>query len=208
MIRKNNKGFSLVELIVVLAIMAVMIGIGGFTLSLMIGGEAKQAATKLNAQLNDVKTGAMSRYDEYMIVSYVDVASYADKKTAAADGVPESGFYVDKHMATIRDTSSIRQDITADTEKARIGSATVKMTVVTSGGSYVLTSPKISGDVDAVRIGYDRATGKLSDVYVGTASDLTTGGTNAGQIQEITFEGGSKTYTITFVSETGKHKLG
>ncbi len=209
MIRNNNKGMSLVELIVVIAIMVVMIGIGGFSLTMVTGSQAKQAANNMNAQLNDVKTGAMSRFDEYMIISFVDVDSYADKKAAAQDGVNESGFFADKHIATIRDNDAIREDITSDTEKARIGAGKVKITVNTSAGSYVVNSPQVAGDVDAVRIGYDRATGKLLNVYVGSVSDLVSGsGTDAGTISDITFAvGTTRQYKITFVAKTGKHKV-
>ena len=58
MMKNKNQGFSLVELIVVIGIMAVMIGIVGFSLSFLFSTEAKQAVQKVSGQLNETKTGA------------------------------------------------------------------------------------------------------------------------------------------------------
>lgn len=70
--RNDNRGLSLVELIVVIAIMAVMIGGVGLSIQMLSGAEAKQAAMKLDSELNDIKTGAMSRAGEEMTIKYID----------------------------------------------------------------------------------------------------------------------------------------
>ena len=54
---KNNSGFSLVELIVVIAIMAILAGVAVPTYSKYV---AKANDAKVNAQLDEVKTAALA----------------------------------------------------------------------------------------------------------------------------------------------------
>ena len=68
---KNNRGFSLIEMIAVVAIITIMAVAGGIGVGMLVGAQAKEVATKLDAQLDDVKTGAMSRAGEVMIIEFL-----------------------------------------------------------------------------------------------------------------------------------------
>ena len=60
----NNKGFSLVELIVIIAIMAIVTGGAVLSISMATGSEARKVFQKIDAELNEVKTESMTRYGE------------------------------------------------------------------------------------------------------------------------------------------------
>lgn len=203
---RDNRGLSLVELIVVIAIMAVMLVAGGFTIAMLTGAEAKQAANKLSAQLNDAKTGAMSRAAEELELKFIgssDLSSY--------DGLHKTGFYAIKTVKTISKSSTeeqytvtVTKDGTsggeADTESDRIASGKVKITLTLDGTAKVLTGAGGTGDVSGVIISYDRGTGKLNKVKDSAGNPL-------GELEKITFECGSKKIDMEFQSDSGMHTI-
>lgn len=58
---KQNKGFSLVELIVVIAVMSVLTGVGIVQIRLISAYNAKQCAANIETQLNKVQINTMAR---------------------------------------------------------------------------------------------------------------------------------------------------
>ena len=197
--KSNDKGFSLVELIVVIAIMAVLLGVLTLSLSLLMGTEAKQACSKMDGQLNEVKTSAMSRYDETLKLKYFTKAE-TDAETGANDGIDKAGYYVIKEMTTLHkpDGSEAATDITRviGSESRRIGSNRAMITVNHGGVSSVVKTESLTG-VSEVVITYDRATGAIKSV--------TLDGVDGGELQSIDFEAGTRKYTIAFETLTGKH---
>lgn len=202
----NNRGFSLIELVVVVAIMALMVGMGSLAVSLLIGSEAKQAAEKIGAQLNEVKTGSMSRYSEDLNIVYVPDASLYD-------WADREGYYAVKQMTTLGATGSgtyMPTEVALGAEHRYLCNSRVKMTLTTTsgGGSY---------DIDSTTAGigftFDRATGLYDNVK--TNCVLTGSGAIdepnvvlvSAQPQTLDITSGLKTYHITFINDTGKHKI-
>ncbi len=201
----DNKGLSIVELIVVIAIMAVLIGLLGMSLSLLFGTEASQAARKTEAQLNDAKTGAMTRAAEYMVIRYIDIDG-ADQEAMAKLGVDRSGFYAEKHISTLTNSdSSLKKDY-GGVEYTRIASSKVTIMV---GDTEIL-----SDGSNGVKIEFDRRTGRLYDAQFVAADGLpsvtgvdTSSPTSSAELNKMTFKAGLRTYEIDFDPVTGRHAI-
>lgn len=67
-LNSDNHGFSLVELIVVVAIISVIIGVVGFGLSLSSGKPAEECARKLTAAISHGRTATMGKYRNVITV--------------------------------------------------------------------------------------------------------------------------------------------
>ena len=66
--QKNNKGFSLTELIVVIAVMGVVMIGGVITLGLLYSASAKEASSKLNSALNKTRTECMTKSSASILI--------------------------------------------------------------------------------------------------------------------------------------------
>jgi len=196
----NNNGFSLVELITIIAILVVAVGAVGINSGLLYSAEVKQAGQKMIAVLNDAKTGNFTRAGEEIVVRYISVDGKKDEW--AKKGVDSSGFYGEKSIYTImNDATNIKQAYSVDREYTSISQKKITITFVTSSGSYVIS------DSAAVRISFDRKTGALKELEAGSITGDTFTGTKVGEIQEITFELGSRKKTITVDAKQGRYSL-
>ena len=197
----NNKGFSLIELIVILAIMAIMVGMGSLAMSLLTGSEARQACDKISAQLNEAKTGSMSRYDEDLNIVYVSdpsVYDWADKE----------GYYVVKQLysCTKDATTKLPTTLYLGAEHRYICNDRVNMVLNYDGGSYTVNPSDGSG----IGITFDRSTGLFKDIRTGCGLDSSgyvTFTTVDAQPESLELTSGLRSYKIVFISETGKHTV-
>ena len=64
----NDKGYTLVELIVVISIMAVMVGLLSFGVSVMFSKDADSVARTIDDQLAEVRMAAMSKPGTFSII--------------------------------------------------------------------------------------------------------------------------------------------
>ena len=198
-VKVNNAGLSLVELVVIMAIMAVMLGTAGISMSLLSGAEAKQAAQKLVAVLNDTKTGNFTRAGEELVVRYITTSDDWAKK-----GVDKSGYYADKCIYTIMNDAQIKQLYSNDHEYNMLGKKKVTIKIYTSSGDYTLSN----AGSDAVRISFDRKTGAFKDLEYGNVdADGNFSGSSVGKLSKIEFMCGVKTYTLTVNSDLGTYSL-
>lgn len=144
---KNDEGLTLVELIVVMAIMAVMIGGSVAMFQLLSSSEAKRGAYNLQAQLNDIKTGSMTKAGEELeIIKNATVSEDASKT-----GLDKVGYYVKKSAYTIANANDIKvSESDTDAEYSYLCSASV--TVEDSEGNDSL---------EGIGITFDRRTGEV-----------------------------------------------
>ena len=93
--KKDNKGFSLVELIIVIAIMAILVGIVG---TQVIPYISKSKVAKDQQVLNSISTAGVTAYSENGLTGDLDIANVfatdltGDAKKVADNIIATSGF--------------------------------------------------------------------------------------------------------------------
>ena len=143
--------------------------------------------------LSETKTGCLSRFDETMTLAYRKKAGASEPGYDAA--ITSDGYYAENQIFTIKkDAKPLAAD---STEIRRMGSSRVVIMVYfTDGSSFEL------GKNNSITISYDRASGAFEEVTA-----VIDGSPQTGYIDRMTFQSGLRTYTITMVTETGKHTL-
>lgn len=185
----NNKGFSLVELIIIVALIA-LLGTGSiYGLSLLTGQQVMDCANNTTLALDKAKDYAMTKSgssDAYMEIL---------KET---DGTCKAVYYVPEKPHTVGAGTTY-----VEIERKTLGNKQVKVIcnvqTSTGTGDYEIT------DTQHIRIYYDRNSGAMKSAE--TVTD------NSGSVvvetatcKEIRIEGYRK-YKITFFHATGRHTL-
>lgn len=89
--RKDNKGFSLVELIVVITIIVVLTGIISMGVGLAVSKPADECAAKLKASLQSMRVTTMGKFDAHMEIYKKNDQIYVKEiKVDTEGGTPSS----------------------------------------------------------------------------------------------------------------------
>lgn len=183
---RDDKGFSLVELVVVIAIMAVMGGVLIYSFSLVTGQEARQCASNLSTALNKAKNVALTKSgssDAFMELSRETDGGYVVQYFVPASPVDDgadpavSGSYI-------------------QLDKETVGKKNVEITCYLQGGSSFTIS-----ETSHLRIYYDRISGAFKEAVWVNGGMLT-----KEYCEKITIKRG-KLYQVTIVNATGKHSV-
>ncbi len=86
----KNKGFSLVELMVVIAIMAVLTGLAGIGFGVVTGAKIKTASKEVKSALLDVRTTTMGKEGNYVAV----LQDNGNKKMVSVGKLDEKGKFL------------------------------------------------------------------------------------------------------------------
>ncbi len=177
---RDNKGFSLVELVVVVALMAIVGGFMAYSFSLVTGQEARQCANNLSTALNKAKNYALTKSgnsDAYMELSRETNGSYVVQYFVPKSPVDVSAGYVQLDQETV-------------------GKRAVEITCFLQGGSSFQIT-----ESSHLRICYDRISGAFKEaVWVNSATET------KDYCEKISIKRG-KTYQVTLISATGKHSV-
>lgn len=178
---KNNKGFSLVEILIVVAIIAIMGGFMFLSLGLLSGQDAKECANNLSTVLDKEKN--------YALV----------KSTGETDCYVEIKKETDGYYARYYVPQSAVGTGTVCISEEKLG----KSSVIINGcydDNFGDTNPAVlkrgltSGKT--LKITYDRSSGAVKEVNLDGETD----------INVITIDKGRK-YDIYFYIATGKHMM-
>ncbi|MBQ6888616.1 MAG: type II secretion system protein [Lachnospiraceae bacterium] len=179
---KNNKGFSLIELIVVVAIMAIMGSFIFISFGLLSGQDARECASNLSTALDKEKNYALVRSGE--TDCYVEIVQTTDNYLARYS-VPKKVTEKDSDMVQIEEESLGEQSVIIscykddDFEDSNVGTFKGMVT-----------------DTNILKIKYNRVNGEIKEIKLGSESDI-----NVIQIEK------GRTYVIKLYTATGKHTL-
>ncbi len=197
-IPKKNQGFTLVEMVITVAIFAILLGILSLSLNSVLGFRVQRATNSIASALDKTRREAMSRLVGEMKLEYRSDGYYIT-------------YYLDrgKESAT---TSKIRDD---DSEKIAPAGTRISYTDST-GHTYNLWE----GEKNSLILTYNRATGGFLPIQSNEweqnqiLEELRAGNDiplerdeNLPYCQTITVKGGMRTREITLNKDTGKYTI-
>lgn len=173
--KKNNKGYSLVELIIVIVILALLSGTALFSVSMVFGASAKACANDLKEALAETKVTAMGKSEARLQIS----------RSGADDCI-----YVTQQVKNVDDTDwkGSKVDENGEAVAEKVGNSRVSITYKKEGEA--LQELK-SGE--SIYLCFDRGNGSFSDKSEGCIL-----------CEEIYVKGGSRSYKLTLTKLTGK----
>ena len=174
----NNKGFSLIELIVIIAIMGVLVGGASLGIGLVFSKDAMKCATRLNDSIYDARANSMYKAGKFELSidnsgsANIATISQTDLMPATSDTVYLDG--VDSNKKTTISAKFVTEAVPAGT---------------------ALSFP--------VNLTFDKAKG---NVYFDVDADGTYD--DGIIVFDITPLRGNRTAKVQLVTTTGKHTIG
>lgn len=135
--KNNNGGYSLIEMIIVIAIIAVIMGTVFYSIILVFSANARTTANSIQRAIGDCKVTAMGRSDAYM------------KLYRNADGIVYTRMY-------IWDSGAGSGGDYVASEPQKVGPKKVNVAYEAKGGTRTELS---NGESNGIEIWFDRATG-------------------------------------------------
>ena len=175
----NNKGFSLIELIVIIAIMGVLVGGASLGIGLVFSKDAMKCATRLNDSIYDARANSMYKAGKFKLIidnsgsANTATISQTDLTPATSDTVYLDG--VDSNKKTTISAKFVTEAVPAGT---------------------AISLP--------VSVTFDKAKGNVYSVV--DADGMTYG--DGIIVFDITPLRGNRTAKVQLVTTTGKHTIG
>lgn len=227
-LKENNKGLSLVELIVVIAIMCIAVGSLSLSMSLVTGAEAKKAYQKIDSIIDEARTGSMSRFNETLTIKYMEKDTAYSEGGGLSGSIESDGYYgvltmyALKAVAATGDTEI--KHPTVDTtgievsskETRKLSNKTPTIAVVCKDATGEYKFPIGADATSYIRFEFDRSTGLYSKItvvgsagtkvinYDSVARQFNIDGGASNVDVYITAHSGMRTYTMKLIGETGK----
>ena len=182
--KNNNKngGFSLVELIVVIAIMAVLTGIASMSLASVMGVSVKQCARDIQSAANQTRVSTLGKDEVIMTIT-------KGNKSKSSEA----------YYCTIVTKDGLGK--TTENEE-KIGKSNMDITYVLSDSKGNKTSDITLDDTHSLTIKFNRGTGAMAPCM---KSDGSSGGDY--YCMQIKVKKNSTEKIISFYPETGKVSL-
>lgn len=191
--RQKNKGFTLVEMVITVAIFAILLGILVPSLNSILGFRVQRAANSIASALDKTKIEASNRLVGEMKLEKL-----------------EDGYYITYYLdrGKVDSESNVQED-----QAEKIAPARTLISYTTSAGETYQMQPG-----DGIVLTYDRATGGflplqkkvwtqkaiLAELKAGNDIPLTR---NGAYCTSIAVQGGRRIKTITMDIYTGKYTI-
>lgn len=173
--KNRNAGFSLIELVVVIAVMVIVAGIGVTWIGNLSGYRARECAGKIASSLTGAKVKSLSK-QQNTGDAYWELKKGSDGKYYVTVYYPE---YNGGTMTLVEENSKVGK------------TSNIKITYTDVDGDHEVDSS------NPLKLCYDRSTGAL---YEGCRGAVV----KDKNIRAITVSNGSRSYNIEIVAKTGK----
>ena len=94
----NNKGMSLVEIIIVIALISIVTGVIGYNISLAKAKDIEECAKKMTSAIQHCRTVTMGKYDTTITIAYEDNKIVATETMTSVDETGASVVKTDKKV--------------------------------------------------------------------------------------------------------------
>jgi prepilin-type N-terminal cleavage/methylation domain-containing protein len=173
--KKDDRGYTLVELVAVIAIMAILVGVTSISVAILSGKQAKQTRDEVKAKLETIRIQTMG------------------KRTVTAKlSADASGGYV--LLVTSTMDASKEPEVTSYAlggSSCQVYYSCQKDSVYTEGGEDL-----IPVTADGLTLEFDRASGAMKEITLADGS--------SSRIYHLFVVQGKKVYGICFYPETGQ----
>ena len=176
---KDNRGFSLVELIVVIAILALMLGLFLLSSNILNVRAGKQCAKQIKHELDQVRISTMGKNEVIMRLYLGSDGRVYVKETVTAPKIGDKGTQ------------------TYDEAEKQIGSKRALVEIKVSGGSGFIALKE-----GGIRFKFNRATGAFEEI--GDVTGDQPGVSAPYYIEEIKVTGGGQEHLLKLKKITGK----
>jgi len=140
--KSHNAGFTLVELIVIIAIMGVVVGGASLGVGLIFTKDASQCATRLNDAIYSTRMKAMSKAGVYELV--IDNASGVNTAEVLCDSASFDHIYLDDSDTSLKTNITCKYITDSGAESAV--DLPVKLSFDKAKGSIKIDDPSITTD--------------------------------------------------------------
>lgn len=181
----NEKGFSLVELIIVIAIMAVVVGTVVFSVSMVFSANVKACCNNLQRAIADCKVTTMGKSEAWLVL-YRDNDNRIYCQMYYNEAVIENDAEGNPKVKKDDAGNVIMKAVPANEEPQKIGGNRVIVTYIDADGNEHLDLPT-EVNKETFTIAFDRSSGSFK---------------NAPKSMEII--GGNRHYHLEFNELTGK----
>lgn len=192
----NNKGLSMIEIIVVVALMAILVGGISLGFAVITNSYAKEAVSYVTDALGMTRTKATS----ITATEWNMTITKEDADSGYVINVNKVTLTTDAEGNSVRNTEVI-ESFTADSELT----ISYKNGEATSDGAVTLIGPE--GTDTTLMVKFNGGQGSIEGVYLGSEGVTLLGGTSQSDIGSIIIESGSFSRTIEIYHATGKYDI-